>query len=241
MGFKAIQRLFKKGSVCVTGMRGTGKDMLMANIACRRPQHISNVSYGDGHIPLDLSHLDIKNDNHALVSGKITPYEYPYPSGVDIFLSDVGIYFPSQFNDHLNRKYATFPYFFALSRQVGPDVNIHINTQNLNRCWLMLREQSEIYLRCLWCRVLGPFVIQKVIVYDKYETCVSRADPFWYPPCPALASADEKRLHSNNKRLALQRYRESHGFVKAHILVYRNKAKYDTHYFRTLLKGKTDA
>ena len=237
MGFGAIQRLFKNGSVCVTGMRGTGKDMLMANVACRRPHHISNVEYGDGYIPLNFDSLNIQNDNHALVSGKITPYVYPYPSGVDIFISDVGIYFPSQFNDHLNKRYPTLPYFLALSRQLGPDVNVHINTQNLGRCWLMLREQSAVYLRCVWCKVFGKIVIQRVVVYDKYESCVNRADPFWYPSCPTFASSEERRLHSNNKRMALQRYRETHGSVKSMILIYRNKSTYDTHYFRTLLKG----
>ena len=207
----------------------------MSNIAVRRPAHVSNVPYGKGYIPLDFHAIDIGNDNHALVSGKVKPYIYPYPADTDIFISDVGIYFPSQFNDHLNHKYATLPFFFALSRQLGPNVNVHINTQSLNRCWKILREQSDTFVRCIWCKVLGRLVIQKVIVYDKYETCLNRADPFWYPSCPAFASAEEKHIHMNNKRMALQRYKETHGNVKAMYLVYVNRAEYDTHYFRTLL------
>lgn len=240
MGFNKVKRLFKNGSVCVTGMRGTGKDMLMANIAARRDQHISNVPYGDGYIPVDFALLDIKNDNHALVGGRVTPYYYPYPEGVDLFISDIGIYFPSQFNDHLNKKYSTLPFFLALSRQLGRS-NVHLNVQNLNRAWLMFREQSDTYIRCEWCKVFGKVVVQSVVVYDKYEACLARADPFWYPNCPLLASPEEKRLHRNNKRMAYQRYREQHGDVKRQYLVYVNKSDYDTRYFKTLLEGGINA
>lgn len=233
-----IRKLFDKGSVCVTGQRGSGKDMLLGNVAVRKKQHISNVPYGRGFIPLEFSKLDIGNTNDALISGNVNPYEYPYPEGVDIFISDIGIYFPSQYNDALYRKHGTLPYFAALSRQLGKGTNVHLNTQNLNRCWLAWREQSDMYLRCEWCKVLGRLVIQSVVEYDKYESCLNRVDPFWYPSCPISASREEKRLHRNNKRLALQRFREMHGLVKRHLLLYVNRADYDTYYFKTLLKGE---
>ena len=36
MLFSSVIRLFKRGNVCVTGLRGTGKDLLMSNVVVRR-------------------------------------------------------------------------------------------------------------------------------------------------------------------------------------------------------------
>ena len=46
MLFQKIRKLFKKGSVCVTGLRGTGKDLLMSNVVVRNKKpYISNIDY----------------------------------------------------------------------------------------------------------------------------------------------------------------------------------------------------
>lgn len=237
VSIKHIKRkYFDSGSVCVFGQRGTGKDMLLANVAVRNKQHISNVNYGVGHIPLDFDLLDIKNKPTDLVSGVVTPYTYPYPEKVDIFISDIGIYFPAQYCDFLNKKYPTLPMFLALSRQLGL-ANVHINSQALNRSWDKFREQSEIYLLTRSCRVLGKFVILNITIYDNYETALTKARPFWYPPCRVIASRDEKALYRNNRLLAYQKYLETHGSVRNYTVVFYNKSNYDTRYFKQLLGG----
>lgn len=234
------KQYFDKGSVCVFGMRGRGKDMLMGNIAVRNKAHISNVDYGNGYIPLDFSYLDILNTYDALVSGKVTPFKYQYPEGVDIFISDIGIYFPSQYYDQLNKKYPRLPLFLALSRQLGR-TNVHLNTQHLGRPWDKFREQSDIYVRCDSIKVIGKMVIQKVTTYDRYEVALSGADPFFYPSPRLMAGRDERREHRNNRALAYAKYRETHGNVKRHTLIYINKSTYDTYYFKTLLEGESNA
>jgi hypothetical protein len=46
MRFKKIIRMFEDGNVCVTGLRGRGKDMLMSNVVVRRKKpYVSNVDY----------------------------------------------------------------------------------------------------------------------------------------------------------------------------------------------------
>ena len=43
---KLYKRYFKVGNVCVTGLRGRGKDMLFANVVSRSTrQYISNIDY----------------------------------------------------------------------------------------------------------------------------------------------------------------------------------------------------
>lgn len=230
---------FDKGSCCVFGQRGSGKDTLMGNVAVRNKHHISNVNYGKGYIPLDFDKLNVNNKCDNFVSGKINPYEYPYPLDVDIFISDIGVYFPSQYYDYLNKKYPTMPVFLALSRQLGKGTNVHLNTQSLARPWDKFREQSDTYILCECVKYIlcGKVCIQKVTVYDNYETATKCAKPFWYPPMRLLATKDERQTYRNNRLMAYARYYETHGNVKRYTLIYRNKAKYDTYLFKTMLEG----
>ena len=65
MSLKNILKLFKNGNVCVTGLRGTGKDVLFGNVIYRlftknHIPYISNLDYGGYYIPLVLKDLNIK-------------------------------------------------------------------------------------------------------------------------------------------------------------------------------------
>lgn len=237
---KRLIKLFESGNVCVTGLRGTGKDMLFANVVSRRRQlYVSNVDYKckrSLHLPLNFDKLDPLNNYENFVSGDIVPYEYPYPERADIYVSDAGVYFPSYDFKELNQKYERFPVFQALSRQLG-DCNFHINVQNLNRVWDKIREQSDIYIRCLSCRVLGKVVFQRVCIYDKYDSCVNRVRPFVPLRPRLLASKEEKALVRSQNISAKRDFDERNGYVKEILLIYKNKSKYDTRLFKSLLKG----
>lgn len=235
-----IQRYFKQGNVCVTGLRGTGKDMLFANVVARNKKpYISNVDYKckkSVYIPLDFSRLNPKNNYQQFISGEYIPYDYPYPENVDIYVSDAGIYFPSQFCNELNKQYREMPVFQALSRQLG-DCNFHINVQNLNRCWDKIREQSDIYIACQSCKVIRNVVIQKVIIYDKYQSCLDRVKPYKHLNIPFSANS-VARAQYRSKDLELHRkFEQDYGKVKSMVLIYKNKSKYDTRLFKSLLSG----
>lgn len=245
---KRIIKLFENGNVCVTGLRGTGKDMLTANVIARRGDaYVSNMDYIAykkrlfapkkvmPFIKLDFDKLDVKNNYKALISGNIVPYDYPYPEKVDIYISDCGVYFPSQYCSQLNKEYEEMPVFQALSRHLG-DCNFHVNAQNLNRVWDKIREQSDIYIRCKSCKVLfGRVVVQKVVVYDKYDACVNRVEPFKPSPVPFLGH-NKDLIRSSNQQRKLD-FNERNGSVKAYTLIYRNRSKYDTRLFKKILGG----
>ena len=245
---KRIVKLFENGNVCVTGLRGTGKDMLTANVIARRGEpYVSNMDYIAfkkrlfapktvmPFIKLDFDKLDVKNNYKALISGDIVPYDYPYPEKVDIYISDCGVYFPSQYCSQLNKEFEEMPVFQALSRHLG-DCNFHVNSQNLNRVWDKIREQSDIYIRCKFCKVLfGRFVVQKVVVYDKYDACVNRVEPFKPSPVPLLGR-NKDLIRSSNQQRWLD-FNERNGSVKAYTLIYRNRSKYDTRLFKKILGG----
>lgn len=229
---KKIIKLFQSGNVCVCGLRGRGKDMLFANVAIRRGlPYVSNVDYGGTHYPLVVSEFDCgKNTYDDFILGKIKPYIYPYPDGTDVYISDAGIYFPSQYCGDLNKKYGYLSTFVALSRHLG-ECNVHFNVQNLNRVWDKFREQSDIYIMCNWCKVLfGKFVLQKVTVYEKYESAVDRVPPY---KRPRVRLNNDRKL---NLEMEKQRYRTSYGEIKPRLLFYRNLSTYDTRVFKTMLE-----
>lgn len=231
MRINKIVDMFKKGNVCVYGLRGKGKDMLFANvIARRRIPYVSNMDYKcKGSYWIDYNPKDYdcgKNDYTNFISGNINHYQPPILDGMDIYISDAGIYFPSQYCNELNRQYKYLPTYFALSRQMT-DNNIHINAQSLNRVWDKIREQSDTYIMCRWCKVIGNIVIQSIRIYELYESALNRVPPFRMQ----YKLTDTKEI---KRQIDLQRlqYTCQHGEIKNRIIIYVNKSKYDTREFR---------
>lgn len=236
MRFKKIVKMFENGNVCVTGLRGTGKDMLTSNVVVRRPAtYVSNVDYGGDFRPFQYKDFNCGgNTYHNFINGTVKYYEFPYPDGTDLYLSDVGVYFPSQYCNELNRDYKQMPIYMALSRHLAAG-NVHFNVQNLNRAWDKIREQSDQYILCRWCIVWCGWVLQKVRIYELYDSCLRRVPPFRVS-MPLLSA--ERRAQW---KLEKERYEQSYGVVEERLLLYRNKSTYDTRVFKTIMKeGKKD-
>lgn len=237
MRFKKVIKLFESGNVSVFGLRGRGKDLLMSNVVIRRKlPYVSNIDYGDQFYPFDYDALCCGSNTYQnFISGSVQAYEYPYPDGTDVYLSDAGIYFPAQYCNELNKRFPYMSVFQAISRHVG-DCNFHFNAQNLNRVWDKIREQSDIYICCNWCLYLKGIVLQKITVYDRYDSAVMRMKPF-SAPLPMFANK-EMRL---NRQLMKSNFDAAHGEISSHLLLYVNKSKYNTRQFREILKeGSAD-
>lgn len=239
IGLRKVIKHFESGNVCVVGLRGCGKDMLFANVVARRKApYVSNTNYNCAKAPylkLKFDNLDIQNNYKNFISGEVVPYDYPYPECADIYIADCGIYLPSQYCNQLNNQYPQFPCFYALSRHIA-NCNVHFNVQNLNRVWDKLREQSDIYIRTVSCKVIGKYVIQRVIEYDKYQSCVDRVEPYVPAKLPLMASKEVKAQLQRSNEEAKRRYAEQYGTVKSRLLIYKNKSKYDTRLFKGVLR-----
>lgn len=229
---KKIIKLFRSGNVCVSGLRGRGKDLLMSNVVVRRDlPYVCNTCYGGKHIDLYMPDFNCgENTYDNFITGDIKPYTYPYDDGVDIYISDAGVYFPAQYCNELNRKYGYFSTFMALSRHLG-ECNVHFNVQNLNRVWDKIREQSDIYITCNWSKVLfGKYVIQKVTIYESYESAKNRVPPY---RSPKVRLNQDRKM---NLALAKQNYLIAHGSIISRIIFYKNKSTYDTRIFKKMLQ-----
>lgn len=229
---RKIIKMFDKGNVSVCGLRGAGKDMLFANVIMRRnKRYISNTNYGPGWIPFHPEMLNCNNTYNNFLTGNVKPFKYPYPDGIDIYIADGGVYMPSQYQGELCKGYGHIPVFMALSRHLG-DCNVHYNVQNLNRMWDKIREQSDTYIRCIWCKVFfGKLVIQKVICYEKYESAVNRVPVFRLRK--PLLDANRLQLWEIQK----SNYDIAHGEVKSRLLIYFNKSNYNTRIFKEMLEN----
>lgn len=231
---KKIIKLFESGNVCVCGLRGRGKDLLMSNVVVRRKlPYVCNIDYGGEFFPLWMKAFDCGgNTYHNFINNKIIPYKFPYDDGTDIYISDAGVYFPSQYCGELNKNYGYFSTFMALSRHLG-ESNVHFNVQNLNRVWDKIREQSDIYIMCNWCKVLfkGKWVIQRITLYESYDSARNRVPPF---KAPSVRLNDDRSFQLD---MAKQNYRIAHGAIKSRLLIYRNKSSYDSRRFKSMLEN----
>ena len=235
MFLRPIVKMFRDGNVAVVGLRGRGKDMLMANVVMRRKlPYISNVDYGGDWSKFIPSHFDCgRNTYKNFLSGKVNRYVFPYPDGTDVYLSDAGVYFPAQHCNEINRDYGYFSTFIALSRHVG-EMNFHVNAQSFNRIYDKFREQIDQFISCEWCKVICGIVFQKVIIYEKAQSAIDRV-PVFPLPRPWFGVDRIQRWE-----LAKAQYLISYGKITPRILIYRNRSNYDTRIFNKILENGVD-
>lgn len=235
MSLRRIRKLFESGNVMISGVKGSGKDMLMGNIIVRRKlPYVSNVNYGGKYIPLDFNDIDCGGNTYRnFIEGTVKRYVCPYPEKADVYISDAGIYLPAQFCKELNKEYPYLATYAALSRQINSS-SLHTNCQAAERVYDKLREQSENYLRCNKCFVILGFVIQIVTSYDQYDAFVKRVPPFKLTR--SLLSGERKYDYEKE----LLHYEISYGKIRRYFLFYRNKSTYDTRRFKELLENGID-
>lgn len=171
---------FARQNVIVCGKKGTGKDVLFsAVINFRKKKCYSNIDYGKYSIVKPVAYLNtLPNTYDNLLQGKIETIEKNIDEKTDYYLSDGGIYLPSQYDIALckNENYKSLPVFYALSRHLG-NMNVHVNVQNINRLWIKLREHADYYIVCKGCLNLGFWVYLKTVHYENYDDCLNNKLP----------------------------------------------------------------
>lgn len=218
-----ISKEFKKQNVIVFGKKGKGKDVLFAAVIWnRRKKHYSNIKYNDKTEVKQLDYLSVApNTYHDFIKNDITIIDKNVDEKIDYYLSDGGIYLPSQYDSTLSKTYPSLPIYYALSRHLA-NANIHVNTQNLNRLWIKLREQADCYIRCRGVVNLGLWVALSVTEYENYDDALKMLKPV-------------KKLVKNTE---LRIENSSRGKIKNRILLIPKRAlKYDSRYFHRVVYG----
>lgn len=226
---REIVQDFERNNVIVFGKKGCGKDLLFSEVIRKRNEpYVSNCDYGGkGYMSFKPSQISLApNDFRSFIDDQIVTIKKDDSlEGVDFYLSDGGIYFPSQYDGVLDRKYPSLPIFYALSRHLYAS-NFHINTQALGRIWLKIREQADTYVKA--CRVikLPFFLLVKARVYDKYESALNDVRPLKVAKLNKYAKSEANM------------FKASQGYVKEGYVIIRKKSiSYDTRLFHTKVFG----
>ena len=226
---------FNKGNVLVSGMRGRGKDVAFCIVVnTRKRNYICNIQYSNPKKRYQRFDFDAKvwalsgNTYTDLIDNKVKTYSYPYPDCIDYYISDAGIYFPSQYQNELVKRYSGAPMFQALSRHLG-DCNVHVNSQRQNRVWDKIREQSDIYIVMRGCHVLkySKFALIRYTIYSNEESAEAQLKlPFF-------------GLGKRSRELK-QSFLASHGSIKNGFFFARIPYRFDSRRFKKILENNLE-
>lgn len=238
MRFRKIVKLFARYSIAVSGSKGSGKDLVIANvIARRRLPYVSNMDYvckHAKHYPFEYDKINVSGNTYKdFIHGSVKPYVYPYPDKTDVYISDAGIYFPSQYSGLLDRDYKELATFEAILRHVG-NARLHYNCQAQDRVWNKIREQCDYFIRCRRSFVLfGKLCITFCTTYDKASSAQDRVRP-----CRVRVPLLGNKVARMQARVYTDQFYNTYGEVKDRILIYWNKSKYNTRHFKEMLSPK---
>lgn len=227
---KRIKNAFIDGNVVVSGRKRYGKDILFqAVIKWRKEPYFANYSYGGEYTHIDLKELELTpNTYDNFIDGKIEKVKKNNKlEGKDIYISDGGIYLPSQADSKLHKTYPSLPITYALTGHLWAN-GIHVNTQRLERLWKALREQADYFVR-IRKRVLKlPFIfVVFTTEYDKYESAKQELLP--------LGS----RLFNKYSKAEKDKFRATNGFIKnGFVIVPKHYCKYDSRAFHEIMFGE---
>lgn len=223
-----ILKRFEKNNVIVYGSKGSGKDLLFQWVIKKRKKpYLSNVNYGYHFYDTSINDYCLKNNtfnnfvsNNINIEQKNDNYE-----GLDFYISDCGVYFPSQLDSTLHKIYPSYPINYALSRHLY-NSNIHCNCQNLERVWKALREQADYYIKCLGVIKLPFILIIRLREYEKYQSAVNGALP--------LKKHLTNKFYKSEKKV----YDATNGLIiNSFVIIKKRDIKYDTRYFHFKIFG----
>lgn len=227
MNVSYLKKRFDNGNVIVFGHKGKGKDLLFQKIINKRKNkyYFSNINYGKKYKNLDMAMIDLSpNTFENMIDNNVVKISDPLGAEkTDIYISDGGIYFPSQYDTLLNKKYRSFGLSYALSRHLWNN-NIHVNTQALSRVWKLLREQADTYIKCRSTFKLPFILVTCYTIYDKYASADNDVRPI------------KSRFRNKFSKAEIDIYNGTNGLVKNGFIVQlKRSVKYDTRIFKKII------
>lgn len=219
---------FKRGNVIVFGKKGKGKDLLFQYIInCRKANYLSNISYGGKYESVSLNEVSCPGNSYEnLINEDYVVSLAKDWEKKDIYISDCGVYLPSQYDTKLYKQFPSLPIYYALSRHLYYN-NVHCNTQNLTRVWKALREQADSYVKCRGVIKLPFFLCIKWCYYDKYESASNNILP--------IGNLRGLIFRKRDDSVILQ-FKATNGLiVNGFSLIRKSKIKYNTRIFRDYL------
>lgn len=229
-GKKALIECFTSANCIVFGLKGAGKDLIFNKIINVRNENCyANIPYNKELCTvLDIQEFSVApNTFENILENDIKIVDKNNKENCDYYISDGGIFLPSQYSTTLIKKYPSLPIYYALNRHLT-NSNIHINTQYLGRVWDKLREHAGYYIKAVHTTKIFGFLITDFIVYDNYTSASSQMRPY---KITGLVTHSESRANKED-------FESKHGLVKEYKIIQRIKnVHYDSRYFHRLIYG----
>jgi hypothetical protein len=232
LNYKFLIKQFDRFNIITFGKKGTGKDLFFQSIIHKRKKpYYSNISYGYNQLK-EISVGDISvspNTFDNSLENNFIKVPAVFKEKVDFFISDGGIYLPSQYDSSIDKKYPSMFIFYVLIRHLY-NSNIHINYNgSITRLYKKLREQADGYIKMRRSIKLFGFMIMLGTYYDKYESAEQSLLPLKVAMLNKYSKADGLLYQAQN------------GSIKDFFLIIRIKnIKYNTRYFKDKLLQPTD-
>lgn len=174
---KALLEAFDFGNVLVFGRKRHGKDLIFAHvIAMRGEKHYANIPYDENTEVRPLSDLNVGDNTFKdFINDTVRPFTPNFEEGYDFWISDGGIYLPCHYDKELDNQYPGMPIFFALSSQLY-DMNVHLNSQAVERPWKKLKEQADLFIQALRTTPHGEYLYVKTVWYDKLNNAANETN-----------------------------------------------------------------
>lgn len=173
---------YSQHNLIVFGEKGSGKSLMFSCIAkLSKFGYVSNTDFGfkKPHYLIDPKDVNCgENTYEDFLKGNIKPFDkQPLWEKKSVLLDDAGVYLPSWEDNLLKKTYKGMPIAFAVWRHLY-DAPIHINSQDCERVWKLLREQQGRYIYCKGVIKLpfGFFII-RARGYNVRSTAEIMAEP----------------------------------------------------------------
>ena len=225
--FKDMLKHFKKDNVVVAGKKGKGKDVIFQKVInARKEFYYTNMptGYGGDYETIKLKDVSCEpNTYREFIEEKVKKSKRRFKEACDIYISDAGVYLPSNMDGVLYKQYPSMPIYYALSRQLA-NHNIHANVQNFGRLWKALREQADFFVICKKTIKLPFFLITKCITYDKLQSAEQELLPI------------KTRFMNKYSKAEVDQYNATNGEIKVGWIITRKKSiHYDTRAFENVI------
>lgn len=192
---------FEKGNTIVCGTKGKGKDLIFSYvIRKRKKEYYSNIHYNHKKsLQNDIKISDISifpNTYQNFLNNEIVIVDKTLKENCDFYISDAGVYLPSQLDSTLHKVYPSLPLTYAIVRHLY-NSNIHCNVQRADRLWKALREQADYFITATGTINLGIVLITTFRFYDKLESCCKDLRPLKM----SISNEYQKALAEENRAL----------------------------------------
>lgn len=223
-GKKALIDCYTHDNVICFGLKGHGKDCIHNKVInARNEPCYANIPYNkELCIKKSIQDFSVEpNTFENVLNDDIKIVKKINKENTDMYISDGGIFLPSQYSNTLIKKYPSLPIYYALSRHLT-NSNIHINTQYLGRVWDKLREHAGYYIKACKTTYLFGFLITEFIIYDRYESAMAQLEPY---KATGLFTHSESRANKED-------FLAKHGNItRYYIIQHKSKIYYKSRYF----------